>query len=111
VRRAAIQIGRRDLAVGAEVRQVDHGGVAHPLVDRHRGHVAPFDQVVERRVHVRVGVAADREHRALQRVTGGVRGHQLGGDLPAEVRADREAQVDDSHRGYRSATSTETGKP
>ena len=62
-----------DLAVVAEVREIDHGGVADPLVDRHRGDVAIVGQEVHGRVDVRVGVAGDRQHRRLEAVAGGVR--------------------------------------
>src|SRR5438093_2912226 len=108
---APLEVGRGDLAVGPEVREIDDGRVADPLIDRHRGHIAPVDQIVERRVDMRVGVTADRQHRALQRMAGRVRGHQLGYDLPAEVLQDRKAKDAYSHHCYRSATSTETGKP
>ena len=105
----AVDVGESDRIVHLLVP--DHGRVTHPLIHRHRSHVAPVDQVVERRIDVRVGVAADRQHRALQRMAGGVRGHELGRDLPAKVRPDREAQVDEAHDRHRAATSTETGKP
>ena len=62
---AALEVGAGHLAVGAEVREIDHGRIAHPLIDRHRGHVVSVDQIVERRVDVRIGVTADRQHRAL----------------------------------------------
>src|SRR3989442_77037 len=59
--------------------------------------IAAVDQEVQRSVDVRVGVGAEREQRALQRMTLGVRGHQLRRHLPAEVRPDQEAQIDDAH--------------
>src|SRR3989475_8283311 len=108
---AGLEVLRGHLAVGAEMGEIDHGRFAHPLVDGHRGHVATVDQVVERRVDMRVGVTADREHRALQGMPRGVRGRELRRDLQAEVRPDGKAQIDDPHRRHLSATSTATGNP
>jgi hypothetical protein len=107
----ALQVLGPHLAVGPKGREIDHGRVAHPLVDRHRGDVASVDQEMQRRVDVGVGVTADGEQRALQGMAQGVRGDELGRHLPAEVRPDGEAQIDDPHQRYRSATRTATGYP
>jgi hypothetical protein len=70
----AVEIGGRHLAVRAEMGEIDHARVTDPLVDRHRRDVAPVDQKVQRRIDVRVGVAADGQERALQGMALGVRG-------------------------------------
>jgi len=51
---AALEILGRHLAVGVQMGEIDHGRLADPLVDGHRGHLAPVDQEMQRRVDVDV---------------------------------------------------------
>jgi len=100
---APLEVGRADLPVVAEVRQVHDGRRAHPLVHghlvvhRHLGDVAIAGKEMHGRVHMRVGVAARGEHGGLKDRARFMRRAALAADRPVEMRLEREGEVDGAH--------------
>ena len=94
---ALLEIGRGDLPVLTEVGQVHDGRRAHPLVHGHLRDVAIAGQEVHGRVHMSVGVAARGEHGGLKERARFMRRAALAADRPAEVRLQREGEVDGAH--------------
>ncbi len=95
-----VEIGGGHLRALAQVGQVHHRRLAHPLVHRHGGDVTVPGKEVHRRVHVGVGVAAHGEDGGLEVRALLVGRAALARHRPAEVRPDGKAQVDHAHAGH-----------
>jgi len=93
----SLQVRRRHLAVLRDVRQIHDGRLADPLRYRHLGDVLRAGQKMERGIHVREGMAVNRQHCCIEQVAPRMGRPQLRGNLPAKMRLDRERQIHDAH--------------